>query len=93
MKLETIQKLNGVDMTRLQETVSNVKASPELGRFKFQIANRWIGAGETRSEVKSFYGCGRTTRTKRSFISPRTNRTSFWVATRGRILSSISCTP
>lgn len=58
MKLETIQKINGVDMTRLQETVSNVKASPELGRFKFQIANRWIGAGETRSEVKSFYGCG-----------------------------------
>jgi uncharacterized OsmC-like protein len=58
MKLETIQKINGVDTARLQETVSNVKASPKLGRFKFQIANRWIGAGETRSEVKSFYGCG-----------------------------------
>ena len=58
MKLETIQKINGVDTARLQETVSNVKASPELGRFKFQIANRWMGTGETRSEVKSFYGCG-----------------------------------
>ena len=46
MKLETIQKMNGVDTSRLQETVSNVKASPELGRFKFQIANRWIAAGE-----------------------------------------------
>jgi len=57
MKLETMQKINGVDTARLQETVSNVKASPELGRFKFQIANRWMGAGETRSEVKSFYGC------------------------------------
>jgi uncharacterized OsmC-like protein len=57
MKLATIQKINGVDTARLQETVSNVKASPELGRFKFQIANRWIGAGETRTEVKSFYGC------------------------------------
>src|SRR4029077_7143146 len=58
MKLETMKKKNGGDTARLQETVSNVKASPELGRFKFQIANRWIGAGETRSEVKSFYGCG-----------------------------------
>jgi uncharacterized OsmC-like protein len=58
MKLETLQKINGVDTTRLQETVSSVKAAPELGRFKFQIANRWIGAGETRSEVKPFYGCG-----------------------------------
>ena len=67
MKLETIQKINGVDTTRLQETVSNVKASPELGRFKFQIANRWIGAGETRSEVKSFYGCGQDNSHKTAF--------------------------
>jgi len=67
MKLETIQKINGVDTTRLQETVSNVKASPELGRFKFQIANRWIGAGETRSEVKSFYCCGEVQSRKTAF--------------------------
>jgi uncharacterized OsmC-like protein len=58
MKLEATQKTNGVDTARMQETVRAVKASPELGRFKFRIDNRWIDAGVNRSEVKSFYGCG-----------------------------------
>jgi uncharacterized OsmC-like protein len=60
MKLEITHKKNGVDVTRLLETVSAVSASPELGRFKFRIENRWIDAGENRSEVKSFYGCGQS---------------------------------
>jgi uncharacterized OsmC-like protein len=58
MKLEATQKTNGVDTTRMQETVGAVKASPELGRFKFRIDNQWVDAGVSRSEVKSFYGCG-----------------------------------
>src|SRR5215467_6463741 len=57
MKVE-IERINGVDTTRLQETVSSVKASPKLGQFKFRIANRWIDAGENRSEVEGFDGCG-----------------------------------
>jgi uncharacterized OsmC-like protein len=67
MKLETVQKINGVDTTRLQETISALKTSPELGRFTFQIVNRWIGTGETRSEVKAFYGCGEAQSHKTSF--------------------------
>jgi uncharacterized OsmC-like protein len=58
MKLEITQKINGVDTTRLQETIRAVKAAPELGQFNFRIKNRWIDAGENRSEVKSFHGCG-----------------------------------
>jgi uncharacterized OsmC-like protein len=58
MKLEIARQTNGVDTTRLQETVTAVKATPALGRFKFRIENRWIDAGENRSEVKSFYGSG-----------------------------------
>jgi uncharacterized OsmC-like protein len=57
MKLEITHKTNGVDTTRMQETAGAVKATPELGRFKFQIENRWIDGGENRSEVKPFYGC------------------------------------
>jgi uncharacterized OsmC-like protein len=67
MKLEITNKINGVDTTRLQKTVSAVKASPELGRFKFQIKNRWIDAGENRSEVKSFYGQGQALSHKTGF--------------------------
>ncbi len=67
MKLEVTNKLSGVDTTRLQETVSAVKASPELGRFKFRIENRWIDAGENRSEVKSFYMGGQALSHKTRF--------------------------
>ena len=58
MKLEITHKTNGVDTTRLKETVTAVKGTPALGRFKFEIKNRWIDGGENRSEVKAFYGAG-----------------------------------
>ena len=45
---------NGVDVTRLNETVTAVKAAPELGSFRFRIQNRWVDCGENRSEVQSF---------------------------------------
>ena len=67
MKLELTRKANGVDTTRLQDTFSAVKTSPELGKFKFRIENRWIDASENRSEVKSFYGCGQELSHKTAF--------------------------
>lgn len=60
MKTAISHKPNGVDTTRLKETISAVKNAPELGRFNFSIANRWINAGENHSEVQSFFGCSQT---------------------------------
>ena len=51
MQTKLITAVNGVDLTRLTETVEAVKAAPELGRFKFRIQNRWIGGGQNRSKV------------------------------------------
>jgi uncharacterized OsmC-like protein len=67
MKLEITNKTNGVDTSRLNETVGAVKTTPELGRFKFRIENRWIDGGENRSEVKSFDGCGQTLAHEKDF--------------------------
>jgi uncharacterized OsmC-like protein len=58
MKNEVVQLTNGVDTDRLHETVAAVKGSPELGRFTFRIENRWIDAGENRSQTKSFRAGG-----------------------------------
>jgi len=58
MQAQSKKTMNGVDVSRLVETVQAVKAAPELGTFQFRIANRWIGGGENRSEVKGFHGCG-----------------------------------
>lgn len=60
MTLKISNITNGVDTARLQETVQAVAAKPELGRFNFQITNRWICAGENRSQVQSFSGSGQT---------------------------------
>ncbi len=67
MRVEMTQTLNGVDTARLRETITAVKASPELGRFRFEIENRWIHAGENRSEVNSFDHAGQRLSHKTSF--------------------------
>jgi uncharacterized OsmC-like protein len=67
-KVETAQKTNGVDTTRLHETVKAVKATPQLGRFKFRIQNRWIYGAENRSEVKSFEAGGEAQKHEPGFV-------------------------
>lgn len=57
MKAQMKQTTNGVEVTRLVETIEAVKAQPELAKFRFRIANRWMGGAENRSEVQDFYGC------------------------------------
>ena len=58
-KLQAKTKTNGVDVIRLKETVSAVKALPELGAFRFRISNRWIDGGENQSEVQTFSAGGK----------------------------------
>jgi uncharacterized OsmC-like protein len=58
---------NGVDLGRLKETIAAVKASPELGSFKFRIRNRWIGGGENQSEVQDFSAAGKEVAHKSDF--------------------------
>jgi uncharacterized OsmC-like protein len=58
---------NGVNVTRLTETVTAVKASPELGSFQFRVQNRWIDRGENRSEVQPFSAGGTEIQHKAGF--------------------------
>lgn len=50
--------LNGLDVQKMVETVSALKANPTLAKFEFRARNRWISAGENRSTIKDFYGAG-----------------------------------
>lgn len=59
------QKLNGVDVTALAETLGAVKANPDLGAFQFRARNRWIGGARNRSVIGGFYGAGREDTTRR----------------------------
>ena len=61
MQTKVIAAVNGVDLSRLRNTIEAVKAAPELGRFKFRIQNRWIGGGQNRSKVQQFSAGGKET--------------------------------
>jgi len=67
MPTKVATTLNGVDLTRLTNTVEAVKSSPELGSFHFRISNRWIGGGENRSEVQPFTHAGKVIPHKTGF--------------------------
>jgi uncharacterized OsmC-like protein len=64
MQTKVITAVNGVDLTRLTDTIEAVKAAPEVGRFKFRIRNRWIGGGQNRSKVQQFSAGGKETQHK-----------------------------
>src|SRR5215470_11070551 len=59
---------NGVDMTRMEETVAAVKNSPEAGSFHFRIQNRWVNGGENLSEVRPFTAGGKLVRHKNKMV-------------------------
>jgi uncharacterized OsmC-like protein len=64
MQSKLISAVNGVDLTRLTETIEAVKAAPELASFRFRIQNRWIDCGQNRSEVQQFSAGGKETQHK-----------------------------
>jgi uncharacterized OsmC-like protein len=48
--------LNGVNVTKLFDTINAVKQSPVIGKFIFRARNRWSGGGLNRTTVKDFHG-------------------------------------
>ena len=65
--------LNGVDVSRMQETIEAVAAKPALGKFTFRVANRWLDGAENRTETRDFNAGGQV----RSLTSPRSCWTHF----------------
>ena len=49
---------NGVDTKRLFATLDLITAEPELAKFQFRAANRWISGAHNRSSIKDFHGAG-----------------------------------
>lgn len=61
--------VNGIDVTRLFETLELVNSNKELAKFKFRNRNRWISGGHNRSTIQGFYGaCQEDTSRDEPFI-------------------------
>jgi uncharacterized OsmC-like protein len=57
--------VNRIDRRRLAETVEEIKARPELARFRFRAENRWLGGGHSVTTVKDFDRAGEADRSRK----------------------------
>ena len=48
--------VNGVNVTRLSDTITAIQEQPALAKFQFRARNEWLGGGHNRSQIKDFYG-------------------------------------
>jgi uncharacterized OsmC-like protein len=49
---------NGVNVSRLMNTIAAISKTPSLGMFNFRATNEWLDGGHNRTMVKDFYGAG-----------------------------------
>lgn len=48
--------VNGINVEQLFGTIDQVKANPEIARFKFRATNVWIEGTHNRATIKDFFG-------------------------------------
>ncbi len=48
--------INGVDVDKVEGTISTIKEEPDVSKFKFRVHNKWISGGQNHSIVGNFYG-------------------------------------
>jgi len=66
---EKIERMvNGVPVDKFYSTVDVLKENPEIAKFNFRIANRWINGGNNRTTVADFYGAKGTHKHKAPFV-------------------------
>jgi len=50
--------INGVNVTRMGETVDAVKHDPKIAKFQFRAQNKWVYGGHNQTTIQGFYGAG-----------------------------------
>ena len=69
--LNTTQDLvvNGVNVTKLGDTIGVIKENAEVAKFQFRATNKWITGGHNKTTIKDFYGaCQEDTSRKEAFV-------------------------
>jgi uncharacterized OsmC-like protein len=50
---------NGVNVDQLVSTIDAIKQQPAAARFQFRTRTEWLGGGQSRTTIQSFYGAGK----------------------------------
>ncbi len=56
MEASTEKIVNGVNVSRLSDTLNLIKENPEISKFQFRAANHWDKGMHNQATVKDFYG-------------------------------------
>ncbi len=51
-----VKPLNGVDVSRMFDTIEAIKGAPDLAKFRFRARNEWISGGHNRTTIENFHG-------------------------------------
>lgn len=62
------QIVNGVNVSKLFETVGVIKEKPEIAKFNFKAKGKWINGGHNRTTINEFYGACQTFKRSQSFV-------------------------
>jgi uncharacterized OsmC-like protein len=60
--------LNGVNVTRLGQTIEAIRQKPELGNFRFRARNQWDLGTHSVATISDFYGAGQEFEHKAPFV-------------------------
>ncbi len=64
---ERSNRVNGINLNVLKETVGAIQADPELGKCKFRARNKWIDANHNCTTISGFYGAKQEMTHKQEF--------------------------
>jgi uncharacterized OsmC-like protein len=67
-KEEKQKIVNGVNVSKLFETVGVIKEKPDIAKFNFKAKGRWINGGHNRTTINEFYGACQNFKRSESFV-------------------------
>ena len=62
------QMVNGVNVSKLFETVGVIKEKPEIAKFNFKAKGKWVNGGHNRTTINEFYGACQTFKRSQPFV-------------------------
>ena len=62
------QIVNGVNVSKLFETVGIIKEKPEIAKFNFKAKGKWINGGHNTTTINELYGACQTFKRSQPFV-------------------------
>jgi len=60
--------VNGVNVSKLFETVGVIKEKLEIAKFNFKAKGKWINGGHNRTTINEFYGACQIFKRSQPFV-------------------------